>query len=148
MRLIPPVLLLLICLAACSPHPGGGPEAIPVPTATHEPAQAASETVQPITAEEALYVFLTAYENNPDEMLPFLSQSLRDHLPSEGIPGLLGFQGTLEGLIFTSGTTASDPNLALIEARLQVDGEEVERVFYLERQSDNWVITSIEQVEE
>jgi hypothetical protein len=147
MRLSFVFLFLVILLTACGPTSNSAATVIiPVPTATRASGETSDESlVQPITAEESLYVFLTAFENNPDEMLPFLSQALRENLPEGGIPQLLGFNGTLEGLVFVSGTTATNPNLAVIEARLQVSGQEIERVFYLERQDENWLITAVER---
>jgi hypothetical protein len=147
MRLSILFLLLVSLLTACGPtNDSAATVIIPVPTATRASSDTSMESpAQPITAEEALYVFLTAYESNPDEMLPFLSQALRENLPEGGIPQLLGLDGTLEGLVFVSGTTAANPNLAVIEARLQVDGKEIKRVFYLERQDENWLITAVER---
>jgi len=140
------VFLLILSLAACS-SPGGGAfsDAIPVPTVTRgAAAQPESGIASPITAEETVYVFLTAYENTPDEMILFLSPGLRENLPEGGVMELLGFEGTLEGLVFTSGTTATDSRLAIVEASLQFDGVEVRRVFYLEFQDGSWLITAIE----
>lgn len=139
-------LLLVLGLAACSARQDSqSVPAIPVPTATRAGEPGNAGFAQPVTAEEALYVFLTAYENNPDEMFPFLSPALQENLPPGGISELLGFKGTLEGLVFASGTTATNPNLAVVEARLQIGGEEVLRVFYLERQGENWLITAVER---
>jgi hypothetical protein len=143
------LLILVFILAGCSPPTEiASPGVIPVPTATWG-APAPSETgVQPISAEETLFVFLMAYEGNMDEMVPFLSPALRENLPPGGVPELLGFDGTLEGLVFTSGSTAMNPNLAIIETRLQVNGAEIGRTFYLERQENDWLITAIERSEE
>jgi hypothetical protein len=121
----------------------GTQESISVPTVTRVPEGGQSAT--PIAAEEVVFAFLTAYEDNPDQMIPFLSAELRENLPEGGVLGLLGFEGTLEGLVFTSGTTSANPNLAVVEARLQADGVEILRVFHLSRAGDSWVITGVEK---
>lgn len=142
-------LTLLLTLASCSSQSSALPGAIPVPTTTPGAVQQSQPgSNAPITAEETLYVFLLAYENDPNEMVPFLHPALRENLSAGGIPELLGFEGPLEGLVFTSGTTTANPNLAVVEASLQVGGLEIERIFYLELQEDSWLITGVEKVEE
>ncbi len=139
--------LIVSCLAACSPQPGSpGDQSIPVPTVTRGAGEMTNNSAStPITAEEVVYAFLTAYENNPDQMVLFLSPEMQAALPEGDLISWLDFQGTLEGLVFTSGTTASDPNLAVVEARLQIDGREVVRTFYLERREESWLITGMDK---
>ena len=140
------VALLVSCTMNVPARVQSSQESIPAPTVT--PAslqQPGGQTGSSITAEGVVYTFLTTYEDNPDEMIPFLSTNLRENLPEGGVLALLDFVGTLEGLVFTSGTSGVDPNTAVVEARLQVDGVEIQRVFYLERLGERWVITAVEK---
>ncbi|MCE5207762.1 MAG: hypothetical protein LLG42_05550 [Chloroflexi bacterium] len=98
-----------------------------------------------ISAEDVVYSFLTAYENNPDEMILYLGDSLKESLPAGGIQELLGLDGTLEGLVFTSGSSAPDTHLATVEAHMQTGQKEVIRTFTLEWQENTWQIIGIEQ---
>jgi len=133
---------MLLVLASCIPQEELTPTHISVPTIT--PASS-SAPFSPITAEEVVYAFLTSYEDNPDAMIPFLSKRLQETLPAGGVLTLLDIQGTIEGLVFTSGTSSDSPNEAIVEAVLQVNGAETVRIFYLERELQRWVIRAIEQ---
>ena len=146
-------VILLALFSSCSiniPAQGQEPsDSIPVPTVTpggqgQSADQTGEPTITPIAAEEAVYAFLTAYEDNPDAMIPFLSEEMRENLPEGGVLALLDFGGMVEGLVFISGNRL-DSRTAVVEAMLQVNGEQLQRLFYLEQQGEQWVITGIEK---
>ena len=145
-------VMALAFLPACTvnlPNQVDQTDSIPVPTVTPGGQGQMGEkpgepTITPIAAEEVVYAFLTTYEENPDEMIPFLSEALRENMPEGGVLELLDFGGTLEGLVFISGTRL-EPSKAVVEAMLQVDGEQLQRKFYLELQGERWLITVIEK---
>jgi hypothetical protein len=152
------VLLLISALAAiwlpacsvASPTPASRePAGILVPTATHGAPQSTMqpEAMSEVSPEEVIYTFLTTYGNDPEDLMPFLSNSLIQQLPPGGIIAYLDFDGPLEGLVFESGSSGLEPNVAVVTARMQVNGEEMARTFYLTLQDGYWLIASIEKAE-
>jgi hypothetical protein len=77
-------------------------------------------------------------------MLFYLSSSLLSNLPAGGVISLLQFDGVIDGFVFQSGSSSEDPNLAVVEAKIRVDGEDTVRIFNLMRENQYWIITSIE----
>ncbi|MEM5774020.1 MAG: hypothetical protein AAGU05_03390, partial [Anaerolineaceae bacterium] len=83
-------LITIICLAtaACvtsAPLPDAtaampAAEMLPSPTET-----AAEKTPRALTPEDIVYSFITAFADNPDEMVLYLSDSLKESLPEGGI---------------------------------------------------------------
>ena len=138
-----PALIFLFELAGCAPD---NKILFDQPQATNPVEQGTNTQIAP-TAEQVVYAFLTVYENDPDQMMAYLGTALRENLPPGGIAELIGFQGTLQGLVFSSGASAADPNLALVQADMIVDQQVIRRKFTLKRQDNTWVIIEIEAVE-
>jgi hypothetical protein len=143
--------LALVWLSACvttRPTPtSSASSAILVPTATHGAPQ---QNVLPgptseVSPEEVVYAFLTMYGTDSDDLMPYLSSSLIQQLPPGGIIEYLDFNGPLEGLVFEAGSSGQDPSVAVVKARMQVNGEETARTFYLTLQDGYWLIASIEK---
>lgn len=144
-------LLVAVWLSACiptGPTPARSePTAILVPTATHGSPQ---QSIQPdptsaVSPEDVVYAFLTAYGNDSEALFPYLSNSLIQQLPPGGIFEYLDFDGPLEGLVFESGSSGQEPNVAVVTASVQVNGAEMARTFYLTLQDGYWLIASIEK---
>ncbi len=142
-------LLLSVGLSACLKTTPFAETATATADATQPAAQEQKTEASPqaLTPEDIVYSFLTAYEDNPDEMILYLSKSMKESLPGGGIIELLGFNGMVEGLVFQSGSGSPDSDLAVVEVHLQINQQEVIRKFTLLKQNDTWLITAIEQVD-
>lgn len=145
-RIFMSFVVLCISLAACT-QTIATPSQTPAATAAVEETPAAANSVtnssQGLAPEDFIYSFLTAYEDNPDEMILYLDETLKESLPEGGIPELLGFSGTLQGLVFQAGSGSPDTDRATVEAHIQMDQQQIVRVFTLTRQGETWLITGI-----
>jgi hypothetical protein len=146
------VVMMGVMLSACvslQPESSASkPAAILVPTATHSSTNEQNTTAIPtseVSPEEVVYTFLTMYGTDSEDLMPFLSSSLIQQLPPGGIIEYLDFDGPLEGLVFVSGSLGQEPNIALVSARMQVNGVQTARTFYLTLQDGYWLIASIEK---
>ncbi|MBI9045460.1 MAG: hypothetical protein JEZ06_13295 [Anaerolineaceae bacterium] len=103
--------------------------------------------VDPKAAEEVVWKFLTAYQENRNEMQEYLSQNLQGQLSEEGVDQILQFyDAVMEGFVFQSGTSSQNPVEAMIEVKIQLDGGETIRRFHLIPMDETWVINQIEVV--
>lgn len=142
------LLILLACNLSDYTQKPSESQTIDISTASQEIVQVTAQSVLPQTysqtAEEVVYAFLTAYEIDQNEMLFYLSPSLLSNLPAGGVISLLQFDGLIEGFVFQSGSSSEDPNMAVVEVKIRVDGEGTVRIFHLMRENQYWQITSIE----
>ncbi|MCJ7626220.1 MAG: hypothetical protein MUO76_22240 [Anaerolineaceae bacterium] len=143
------ILILLACNLSDYTQKPTVTQTIEIPTPTQEIVQETAQSVlqragYPETPEAVVYAFLTSYEIDQNEMLFYLSSSLLSNLPAGGVFTLLQFDGVLEGFVFQSGSSSEDPKIAVVEVKIRVDGEDSLRIFYLIRENQYWLITSIE----
>lgn len=98
----------------------------------------------PSSPEMVVQIFLTAYQEAPDQMNQFLSASRLEQLPPGGAVGMLNINGSLEGSMIDSAAVNPDPPMAAITVSMRVGGEDVTRVFSLIKEGGRWKITNIE----
>jgi hypothetical protein len=141
--------LFVLCLSACSQNVINAPLSASENSAAasapvHTPEPMTTSNAGSVSPEDVVYSFLTAYENNPDEMNLYLGAPLNENLPAGGIQEVLDLTGTMNGFIITSGAGASDTLLATVEAHLQMDQNEIVRIFTLLQDGKTWLIIKVE----
>lgn len=98
----------------------------------------------PATPEEVVQAFLTAYQESPDIMARYLSQSRLRELPGGGAVGLLGINGELGGMMIDSAAVSLNPPSASIGVTIQSGGANTTRMFTLIQEAGQWKIQTIE----
>jgi hypothetical protein len=96
----------------------------------------------PSSPETVVYAFLDVYQEDPNQMVAYLSQNLLGQIPDGDYFSLLGFNTPLEGFVFQAGT--GDLQTAVIDVSLQTGGIVLQRIFHLVVQDGLWLIDQIE----
>jgi len=107
---------------------------------------AEGEAAYPRLPEQVVQSFLTASQESPAKMLVFLSQNLKNNLPSSGPLGLLELDGALEGSMIQSASVNQNPPAASLRVMIRAGGKELLMTFSLIQENDRWVIDKVETV--
>lgn len=123
------------------------PGSVPVYTVT--PFMPGDSTAQeegdyPTTPEGVVQAFLNAYQEEPDQMVQYLSQGQQAQSPEEDGTNLLQVEGDIDGFAVQSAAVSVDPPGAVIVVAIQTGGTEALRRFSLTKESEKWVIDLIE----
>lgn len=97
----------------------------------------------PADPEGVVAAFLTAYQDNPQDMQSYLSSGRLADLPEGGVNAFLGITGQLDGFAIQSAAVSPNPPAAVIAVGMVVDGSETSRYFYLAFDYSHWVIDDI-----
>lgn len=98
----------------------------------------------PSSPEMVVQIFLTAYQEAPDQMNQFLSSTRLEQLPPGGAVGMLNINGSLEGSMIDSAAVNPDPPMAAITVTMRVGGQDQTRIFSLIKEDGRWKITNID----
>ncbi len=102
------------------------------------------EAGYPSSPEMVVQIFLTAYQEAPDQMNQYLSASRLEQLPPGGAVGMLNINGSLEGSMIDSAAVNPDPPMAAITVTMRVGGQDLTRIFSLIKEGGRWKITNID----
>ena len=111
--------------------------------ATVLPTAAVSDVDYPTEPEAVVSAFLTAYQDNPQDMETYLTGGRLADMPEGGVNAFLGISGQLDGFAIQSAAVSPNPPTAVIVVGMIVDGSETSRYFYLVFDYSRWVIDDI-----
>lgn len=113
-------------------------ETVEVPA---NPVQPVSQADYPSTPEDVVTAFLSAYRDNPDDMITYLSSSLIAGLPVSGTAGAVQLSGSLDGFTIQAGSASADPVYAVVQVLVRMNGADTVRIFQLIQEDGQWKIS-------